>query len=35
MTTQARPLVGFPAVTRLDGGHLYHSVGDKYLRAVA
>jgi putative glutamine amidotransferase len=30
-----RPLIGFPADTYEEGGHLYHSVGDKYLRAVA
>jgi putative glutamine amidotransferase len=35
MTAQRRPLVGFPADTYEEGGHLYHSVGDKYLRAVA
>ncbi len=35
MATNPRPLVGFPADTYRDGGHLYHSVGDKYLRAVA
>lgn len=32
---RARPLVGFPADTYEKGSHLYHSVGDKYLRAVA
>lgn len=31
----ARPLVGLPADTNLQHGHLFHSVGDKYLRAVA
>jgi len=35
MATNPRPLVGFPADTYREGGHLYHSVGDKYLRAVA
>ena len=30
-----RPLVGVPADTYYDGPHLYHSAGDKYLRAVA
>lgn len=30
-----RPLVGLPADTQLQHGHLFHSVGDKYLRAVA
>lgn len=31
----ARPLVGVPADTYTVGPHLYHSAGDKYLRAVA
>lgn len=35
MASIARPLVGFPADTYEEGGHLFHSVGDKYLRAVA
>lgn len=30
-----RPLVGVPADTYTHGPHLYHSAGDKYLRAVA
>ena len=29
-----RPLVGLPADTGLQHGHLFHSIGDKYLRAV-
>ena len=33
MTT--RPLIGVPADTYSNGPHLYHSAGDKYLRAVA
>ena len=33
--TTLRPLVGLPADTREDGGHVFHQVGDKYLRAVA
>ncbi len=40
MTTQKnrsvrRPLVGLPADTYEDKGLLFHSIGDKYLRAVA
>ena len=30
-----RPLVGLPADTAMQHGHLFHSIGDKYLRAVA
>lgn len=30
-----RPLIGVPADTYTHGPHLYHSAGDKYLRAVA
>ncbi len=30
-----RPLIGVPADTYSNGPHLYHSAGDKYLRAVA
>lgn len=30
-----KPLVGFPADTRDEEGYLYHSIGDKYMRAVA
>ncbi len=33
--TTTRPLVGVPADTYVHGPHLYHSAGDKYLRAVA
>jgi len=34
-TGATRPLVGVPADTHMNGPHLYHSAGDKYLRAVA
>lgn len=30
-----KPLVGFPSDTRDEDGYLYHSIGDKYMRAVA
>jgi len=35
MDALVRPLVGLPADTHENGGFLYHSVGDKYVRAVA
>ncbi|MGE3773362.1 MAG: gamma-glutamyl-gamma-aminobutyrate hydrolase family protein [Gammaproteobacteria bacterium] len=35
MAAISRPLVGVPADTDMHGPHLYHSAGDKYLRAVA
>lgn len=35
MPPSVRPLVGLPADTHEAGGFLYHSIGDKYLRAVA
>lgn len=35
MTVSLRPLVGVPADTSLDHGQRYHSVGDKYVRALA
>jgi putative glutamine amidotransferase len=33
--TRIRPLVGLPSDTHEKDGFLYHSIGDKYLRAVA
>mgnify|MGYP000344850342 CR=1 FL=1 len=33
--TSYSPLVGLPADTYENGGFLFHSLGDKYLRAVA
>ena len=35
MDALVRPLVGLPADTHENGGFLYHSIGDKYVRAVA
>ena len=35
MTALARPLIGVPADTSLEHGQRYHSVGDKYVRALA
>jgi len=35
MSPVLRPLVGLPADTHENGGFLYHSIGDKYVRAVA
>lgn len=35
MKPHLRPLVGIPADTRIEHGQGYHSVGDKYARAVA
>jgi putative glutamine amidotransferase len=35
MKPHQRPLVGIPADTTTDHGQCYHSVGDKYARAVA
>lgn len=32
---ERKPLVGFPADTFDENGYLYHSIGDKYMRAVA
>src|SRR4026207_2277839 len=34
-TRDAKPLVGLPADTFEDRGFIFHSIGDKYLRAVA
>src|SRR5690349_20704849 len=34
-TSNAKPLVGLPADTFEDRGFIFHSIGDKYLRAVA
>jgi putative glutamine amidotransferase len=34
-TNDAKPLVGLPADTFEDKGFIFHSIGDKYLRAVA
>lgn len=33
--TYPRPMVGLPADTSIQHGHLFHSIGDKYLRVVA
>ncbi len=35
MTTQKLPLVGLPSDTHEKGGFLFHSLGDKYVRALA
>ena len=35
MKARARPLVGIPADTTTDHGQCFHTVGDKYARAVA
>ena len=35
MMHDPRPLIGVPADTQHTGPHLYHTAGDKYLRAVA
>ena len=34
-TPAAIPLVGLPADTFLRGPHIFHGVGDKYVRSVA
>ncbi len=35
MAREVKPLVGLPADTYAHEGFLYHSIGDKYLRAIA
>ena len=35
LTSDSKPLVGLPADTFEDKGFVFHSIGDKYLRAVA
>ena len=34
-SSDAKPLIGLPADTFEDKGFTFHSIGDKYLRAVA